>query len=155
MKAISYRGGIITFGIPANWKEEYEPEGGGTFYEKGKDTGTLRLNVITAKAPPGELPVDGYSYFSSKSLANGERLIKGQAGDGIKLSQISTQENGTPIDVYSWQVAHTAPPVKFYIASFTWTILTRQSSDPKFQKQIEMLTEEISKSVFHPDLGKL
>jgi hypothetical protein len=35
-KTIVYRGGIVRFRIPAHWIEEYEHEGGGTFYEEGQ-----------------------------------------------------------------------------------------------------------------------
>jgi hypothetical protein len=59
MKPIVYRGGIITFRVPATWKEEYEAEGGGTFYDDRPDSGTLRLNVLTFKAPEGKPAVDG------------------------------------------------------------------------------------------------
>ena len=33
LKTIKYRGGLVTFRVPAHWKEDYEPEGGGTFYD--------------------------------------------------------------------------------------------------------------------------
>ena len=46
LKTIEYRGGIARFQIPESWVEEYEPRGGGTFYEPGDDTGTLRINVL-------------------------------------------------------------------------------------------------------------
>lgn len=154
MKPISYRGGIITFRVPATWKEEHEPEGGGTFYDDRPDSGTLRLNVLTFKAPEGKLAADGYTHFAATPLKEGERLIRTSHGDGLKLSKKSTEEKGTKIDLYSWQLAHCAPPQKFYIASFTWTILSSQSSDPKFQQEIAFLIDEISRARFHPDLGK-
>jgi hypothetical protein len=155
MKSIVYRGGIITFRVPATWKEEYEAEGGGTFYDDRPDSGTLRLNVLTFKAPEGKLAVDGYAHFAATPLKEGERLIRTAHGDGLKLSKKSTEEKGTKIDLYSWQLAHCAPPEKFYIASFTWTILSTQSSDPKFQQEVAFLTDEISRAQFHSDLGKL
>jgi hypothetical protein len=40
MKTIRYRGGIVTFRIPAPWTEEYEEKGGGIFYDKDNDSGT-------------------------------------------------------------------------------------------------------------------
>ena len=46
-KPVIYRGGLVSFNIPSRWREEYELQGGGTFYEVGEDTGTLRLNVLT------------------------------------------------------------------------------------------------------------
>jgi hypothetical protein len=69
MKTIAYRGGVITFRVPSTWKEEYQPEGGGTFYDPRPGSGTLRLNFMTLKAPPGKLPVDGYHHFIQKPLS--------------------------------------------------------------------------------------
>ena len=153
MKTISYRGGLITFRVPATWKEEYQPEGGGTFYEDRPDAGTLRLNVITAKAPAGKLPSDGYSFFALKSFAKDERLTKTPHGDGMRIFKDATEERGTKIDLYCWEIAQCIPPETLRIATFTWTILASQSSDPKFQKEIEFLTNEISKAYFYPELG--
>jgi hypothetical protein len=47
MKTIRYRGGIVTFRIPAHWTEEYKEEGGGIFYDEDNDSGTLHLSVLT------------------------------------------------------------------------------------------------------------
>jgi hypothetical protein len=46
---IVYRGGIAHFHVPTSWVEEYEPAGGGTFYENKPGTGTLRVNVMDLK----------------------------------------------------------------------------------------------------------
>ena len=155
MKTIAYRGGVITFRLPATWKEEYQPEGGGTFFDDRPGSGTLRLNVLTFKAPEGKLPADGYAHFAGTPLKDGERLIRTPHGDGLKISKKSAEEDGTKMDLYFWQLAHCAPPQKFYIASFTWTILSTQSGDAKFQKEIAFLTDEISRAYFSPDLAKL
>lgn len=155
MKTISYRGGVITFSIPANWKEEYEPKGGGTFYNTAPDSGTLRLNVLTAKTPEGKLPADGYHYLAEEPLAKGERLSKTERGDGIKFERTLAEEEGEKIVLYTWQIAHCAPPDKLYIAVFTWTILASQDGEPKFKKEIELIDGEIAKAYFHADLGKL
>jgi hypothetical protein len=76
-------------------------------------------------------------------------------GDGVKVFKKEVEEKKTLLDMYCWTVAHCAPPKKLYLANFTWVILHGQSSDPKFQKEIEFLTEEISKAYFHSDLGRL
>lgn len=46
LKTIQYRGRVAEFVIPAHWHAEYEPTGGGTFYEDASESGTLRLNVL-------------------------------------------------------------------------------------------------------------
>ncbi|HSI65722.1 MAG TPA: hypothetical protein VLE43_21530, partial [Candidatus Saccharimonadia bacterium] len=45
-KTVTYRGGVVVFDLPARWVEEYEPSGGGTFYEDTPQSGTLRLSVL-------------------------------------------------------------------------------------------------------------
>src|SRR5262245_5238768 len=53
MKTIRYRGGVVNFRIPAHWEEEYEEEGGGTFYDEDVDAGTfeLRTMLLSSKDP--------------------------------------------------------------------------------------------------------
>jgi hypothetical protein len=46
-----YRGGIVTFRIPAHWCEEYSDMEGGTFYGDHSQSGTLRLTIITVEKP--------------------------------------------------------------------------------------------------------
>lgn len=152
MKTIAYRGGVITFLIPKHWKEEYQPEGGGTFYDDRPDAGTLRLNVISAKAPPGKLPPDGLSHFTAKPAKDGERLSKTWHGDGMKFYRQEATEEGQKIYLYTWEVAHCVPPDELHIAIFTWTILARQAVDAKSKKEIDLIDAEISKAYFHRDL---
>lgn len=154
MKTIAYRGGVISFRIPSDWKEEYQPEGGGMFYSERPGAGTLRLNVLTFEAPAGKLAADGYSHCAASPLAPGERLIKTALSDGVKVYKKEIEEEGTKLDMYCLTIAHCAPPRKLYLANFTWVILRSQRSDPKFQKEIELLTEEITTAHFHPDLVK-
>src|SRR4051812_3480828 len=51
MKTVVYRGGVVTFCIPAHWQEEYSDLKGGAFYEDRRGSGTLRLQVITMRTP--------------------------------------------------------------------------------------------------------
>jgi hypothetical protein len=149
MKTISYRGGVITFRVPATWKEEYQPEGGGTFYDDRPGSGTLRLNIITAKAPAGKVLVDGYHHFTEKPLQEGERLSKTERNDGILFSREPAEEESQKLMLYTWKIAHCVSPDELHIAIFTWTILASQDPDPKFKRAIEFIGDEISKAFFH------
>lgn len=101
---IRYRGGLFDFAIPKCWHEEYEPEAGGTFHELGDDTGTLRLNVITAQPPrpiesaheillamqgmPGERLENGNAWMSgiSRSVERGQPIsIRGRCSTGLDI----------------------------------------------------------------------
>ena len=153
MKTISYRGGVITFRIPAAWKEEYQPEGGGAFYDNNRaESGTLRLNVITFRAPAGKLPPDGLAYFTGEPKAKEARLSKTLHSDGLKFYRRDAEEAGEKLHVYTWQIAHCTPPDTLRVAIFTWTLLAAQSGDAEFKKEVEILDGEIAKAQFHPGL---
>lgn len=155
MKTIEYRGGILAFRIPSNWREEYEEDGGGTFYEDNPDTGTLRLNVLTFKAPIGELPASGYKYFASNPLQKGVEIVRLPSGDGMKKYRKDAEEDDQTLHIYYWEISHCAPPQKLYIAVFSWTILEFQSADMQFLEEINMISRELEQVRFHPELGKM
>lgn len=155
MKMIEYRGGVVSFRIPSHWTEEYEENGGGTFYEDSPDSGTLRLNILTFKNSTGKLPNCGYDEMARKPTAEGAEIVRLPSGDGMKKYRDQIIESGEPLDLYYWEIAHIAPPDKYYLAVFSWTILTVQSGVKKFQDEIQMITHELQQIKFHPDLGSL
>lgn len=120
-KQINYREGLIVFVLPKSWLEKYEPDGGGTFYEEGPDTGTLRLNVITAKSPePVTLASVSISLLAAK-YPPAEVLPNGNVF-GKRTSR--SDENGHAITTFSWVIAQATPPNDIWIASFAYTVLT-------------------------------
>ena len=112
----------------------------------------MRLNLITAKAPKGKLPLNGYQYLTERPRAQGERVCISKRGDGIKFEKKQAEEGSQKLILYSWEVVHCAPPNKIYIAVFTWTTLASQDREPKFKSEIRLINGEISKAYFHPDL---
>lgn len=154
LKTIVYRGGIVRFKIPAKWVEEYEEDGGGTFYQNRPDSGTLRLNILTARAPDdieGDLPVHALSTLPD---VNPEEITKLATGNALVRSLERTEEQGHKITLYWWYLANTVPPNHMRIANFSYTILTSQENLDSFRKEIELLDEQIKHAVFHPELGE-
>jgi hypothetical protein len=153
LKTISYRGGLVTFRIPAHWKEEYEPEGGGTFYEDTPDSSTFRLQTITLKSPSpviAESAPDVLSTLRQAATAPVERLPSGCAL--IRYTQ-SSVERGEGLLITYWSVAHIVPPYHARIANFSYTLLERQRDDARFQRELELLDREVRASIFSPELG--
>lgn len=154
LKTIAYRGGIVRFKIPADWVEEYEEDGGGTFYQNRPDSGTLRLNILTARAPDdieGDLSVQTLLCLSDVTP---EKITKLANGNAIARWLERTEEQGHKITLYWWYLANTVPPNHVRIASFSYTILTSQEDLDSFKEKIELLDEQIKHAVFHPELGE-
>ena len=154
LKEINYRGGVVKFKIPSNWKEEYEENGGGIFYEDAPDTGTLRLNIITMQAPPdvkGNLPVQALSGISGVDQKNIEMLANGNA---LAHAVQRSEEQGTKITLYWWYLANHVPPSYVRMANYSYTILTSKENDKQTKAELELLEEQIKNAVFHPELGK-
>jgi len=150
-KTINYRGGILNFRIPASWKEEYEPQGGGTFYEDTPDSGTLRLNVMTAKAPmpitlesaPDILAGLVRSSADPEPLANNCALVRYEQ---------RAEEQGQPLHITHWSVAQPLPPSHARIATFSYTMRAHQRNDPQLMAEVDMLDREIRAVTFYPAL---
>jgi hypothetical protein len=151
-KTITYRGGLVTFRIPSHWREEYEPDGGGTFYNEDPDSGTLRLNVLTAKAPmpittqsaPDILAGLVHTSAAAEPLANNCALVRYEQ---------RTEEQGHPLIITFWSVAQPLPPSHARIATFSYTMRAHQRNDPQFQAELEMLDREIRALTFAPILA--
>jgi hypothetical protein len=153
LKTISYRGGLVTFQIPAHWKEEYEPEGGGTFYEDAADSPIFRLQTLTFKSPSpitAEFAPDVLSSRGKSETAPVERLASGCAL--VRYTQ-SVVDRGEQLLIIYWSVAHVIPPYHARIANFSYTLLERQRDDARFQRELELLDREVRASIFSPELG--
>ena len=143
----------MTFRIPAHWKEEYEPEGGGTFYDDTRDSATFRLQTMTFKAPSpitAEFATNVLLSLREAATAPIERLPNGCAL--IRYAQ-SGEDRGHRLLITYWSVAHIVPPNHARIANFSYTILERQGGDVRFQRELELLDREVRTSVFSPELG--
>ena len=146
LKTVSYRGGIAQFSIPDSWIEEYEPTGGATFYEDSKDSGTLRLDVLEFKS-------DGSSETMIQDLINNQHYKPIQDSLAILRETKSTVEDGETLDIYSWNVAVPVPPNSIRLAVFSYTILQSQSSEPSFQREIELLGHSFRDAEYSKDAG--
>jgi hypothetical protein len=145
-KEIVYRGGVVTYSIPNHWIEQYDPSGGATFYEDRPDTGTLRLNVVTAK---------GRSTRAGDFAMEAIRTIKKLRSDDIEvLSQGSvlaktvkgTSEQGHPITISSWYLARSIPREGARVAIFAYTVLSANETLPKTDNDLAFLETSIRRA---------
>ena len=99
MKLINYRGGVVRFSLPIGWVEEYEPLGGGTFYEDRLDSGTLRLNVLEFESPDKsaeDMAQQALQAFETILLPSGFQMRKRVA---------PAIENNEALNIHRWEVA--------------------------------------------------
>jgi len=152
LKTIHYRGGVVRFRIPADWKEEYEADGGGTFFKDVPDSGTFRLSVLTMRSPSEVKSNSAAAILSSlRQASNGvENLPNGSAI--IHFVQ-EVEEHGENISVSYWLLANPLPPDHARIANFSYTILKRQRTDPRFQDELKLLDREVRAVVFASEIG--
>ncbi len=154
LKTVSYGGGIVTFRIPVHWFEEHAPEGGGTFYDDAPNSGTLRLDVITARAPfpvsltsaPDVLSSLGLAVNPVEKLPNGCALVRRTE---------SPVDRGNRLFITYWSVAHVLPPYHARVATFSYTLLEEQRDEAVFRRELELLDREVRASVFSPELGEV
>ncbi len=149
-KEIKFHEGAVTFSIPKHWIEEYELEGDGIFYEKGKNTTKLRVNVITVNLP---IPVAANSGARALCILKDmkppeiENLPNGNAL--ARLIERTTEE-GLPVTIYKWYVAHPIPPQHVRMATFFYTLPSSLEESPKTAAELQFLEGSIRNTQFHP-----
>ena len=128
--------------IPATWREEYEPDGGATFYEEGDGTGTLRLNVLsferkssTARDPSEDFPED---------LKPGVRL---------RHNRKEAEEHGAEILLYRWEVLVAVPPDRWRLVCFTHTVLGSSVESAATRKELRMVDSLVREAEYSTAAG--
>ena len=147
LKIINYRGGIARFRVPSSWVEEYDPAGGGTFYEDGPDTGTLRINVMGFEKPEG-----GPSSDTPQALLarlDGACEVQ-QRPDGVAIARSSRTalEKGVQLLIRTWQIGVQVTPKHFRLLVFTYTILAEKGHKPALQQELDLLDKLIAEGEY-------
>lgn len=150
-KQINYRGGLAVFSLPDSWTEEYEPEGGGVFYAPGEDTGTLRLDVITAKSPNPAKCCSAGEVLSKIGHPQSEYL---PAGYAMSKHVSWEMDRGVPITIYWWYVASAVEPDHVRIASFSYSVMSSQERTVRTLADLSFLESSIRNIRFNPVLGE-
>ena len=168
LKEIVYRGGIVRFRVPADWGEEDDPQAGGTFYSHIAGAGTLKLKVVALEAaedspdfkakvttilktmptqPPTALKV--LKSFFRKEIPPDNPIEELENGNSMTKYIQKMMESGNALDVYFWTIANVVSQRKARVATFSFTILERLSSDLEMKKTIEVLDHEIRTCKFY------
>jgi hypothetical protein len=155
MKTIRYRGGTVTFRIPEHWEEEYEEEGGGTFYDADTDAGTFRLSTLLLSSPT---PV---TTHSARELAAGraakESGTLSDLGGGNWLVEYvhEVEEDGEPLTVRYWEITNPVPPKHIRIALFSYSVATDllDCEDEDVTGELALLAREVRACAFAKVVG--
>lgn len=146
-KTIVYRGGIVKFDIPAHWLEEYDPEGGGTFYDDVPSTGTLRLNVIGFRISPDRQLAD-----HMQTIMERDGFEPLQAGLGLRQRRLTGSEDSEDLLFYRWEVLIPVPPDEFSIACFAHTVEASQEQDELTKQEIAFIDASVRKATYYQGL---
>jgi hypothetical protein len=150
LKTIQYRGGLARFQVPATWIEEYEPRGGGTFYEPGDDTGTLRINLLDFKTQSNVSlsPPNAFELLTrTRPASETEQLPNGTA---ISRYVAEADEAGEHLLLYRWQIGICVSATHFRIVVFTYTIVAGQERSPQMQDELKLLNKLIISGEYPP-----
>lgn len=147
LKMISYRGGLVYFALPAAWREEYQPDGGGTFYDDRPGSGTLRLNVLSFSSkdvPAKQMAATAFQKGSFELLQDGFPLRK---------SVVAAEEKGHKLHLHSWEIAVPVQPNSLRIVAFRHTVLAEQEQDPLIVQELEFIDKSVRVATFSQEPG--
>ena len=147
-KEVRFQDGLVVFAVPATWLEEYDDvEGTGTYYDDSPETGTLRLSVLSVRAPANlstVSPADAIRAAGTQAL---ELLPSGAA---LTKSVSRTSENGVPITLHHWRVAQTVGPNSVRIAIFSYTVASSREGSQSTDAEIAQVEQSVRGVIFGP-----
>ena len=146
LKLVSYRGGIAAFEVPDSWVEEYEPKGGGTFYEPRDDSGTLRVNVLGFESETETAPRMARSALKDANAQSAQ-------GFPLRYEVGEAREDGERLEIHRWHVAIPVLPHSIRMAIFSYTILFGQQSEPRIAEELRTVDTSIRRAIFSVEQG--
>jgi len=142
-KTISYRGGLVAFEIPNTWTDEYDRDGGGTFYSKDPGSGTLRLNVLSvARNTPTSLA------DAAKEIFRGGDHQTLPSGNPVRRFVKRVEERGTPLELHRWEVLVPVSSIQLRLACFTHAVLASQSDSVQATRELAIIESAVSTARF-------
>jgi hypothetical protein len=154
LKKISYRGGVVEFSIPANWKAESEHDGRGIFYEDSPDSGALRLSVVTGKSPTPINDKSASDALRGLRQAQSHQVEPLTNGNSLLYYSEPATESGHKLHMVYWIVANPVRPDHIRIAIFSYTLLEGQQERQRFKEELALLDAQIRKAEFSQELGE-
>jgi hypothetical protein len=149
LKPVVYRGGIVSFGIPLAWREEFASDGGGMFYEDKPDSGTLRLNVLSfEKKEP--MPLEA----ATKEIFGGGYEIL-PAGFPIRRYVKKEEERATPLHLHRWEVLVPVLPNRWRLVCFTHTILAAHEESSGSINELQLVDAIVRQANYSTEPGAL
>jgi hypothetical protein len=152
-----YRGGIVCFRLPADWVEEYDESGGGTFYKPVENSGTLHLTVLLLEEPAGK-PVNNGSAadaLAGSAEKHGVPVVPMRDGFAMISYDAQTEDKGRSLKCRHWLIAQCLPPKNVRVAIFTYTLLAKQFDDPSSAPELAWIAREIGLADFASEVGEI
>jgi hypothetical protein len=148
----------VRFVIPRHWVEEYEPEGGGTFYEDMPDSGTLRLRVMEFEysKPAEEMARIALEKDDGPLRERGATPIVRSvlpSGFGMRRYVWPAVEGDEKLNLHRWEVMVPLQPHTLRIVLFAHTVLAGQEEDPYIAAELESIDEAIRAAEYSQEEG--
>lgn len=156
MKTIQYRGGVVAFRIPSFWTEEYQEEGGGTFYDEFEDTGTLRLNTIVVSSKQPVTTHQARAMAAKRAAIEGGTVEDVGGGNWLTTYTQTTEGDGDgpPLTIRYWEITNPVPPNHLRVALFSYSVATDILEDEDVTAELEMLEQELRGCRFAATIGQ-
>jgi hypothetical protein len=148
MKVIDYRGGLVRVALPAHWTEEYEPDGGATFFDPSIEAVTLRLHVLTFKSKHPLRRSESAAIFDGRASSDGASVTQALDEQSLLICcPKAFAEKGEALELHSWQLGRVAPPDTVRIAVFATTVLVESPPSEATQTTLTMLLDQVRNAI--------
>ena len=144
-----FQGGVLNFSVPRPWLEEFTEDGDMVCFLEREDSPVLRVSIITMQAPPGEKELSPQKVLASIDVPGLEPVaVKIPVSMALGRLVELVEEEGVPLKIHHWYLAHVVPPRYAHVALFSYSYLQSQQGDCEIEETADLLEDLIAKARF-------
>jgi hypothetical protein len=138
MKTVNYQRGLVSFDIPAHWREDTDPAGSARFYDDSDDTGTMRLNVLSFGRKTSQTIEDtARDVFRDQPY----EMLPGKLP--MRHALTMEDEGGESLQVHRWDVLVAVSPQQWRLVCFGYTGLASAEGEARTQEEFRIVDHAV------------
>jgi hypothetical protein len=114
--------GVLSFRIPAHWRQADEPDDTLAFFDGAAETGVLRVRLFTFTSPQRVGPGVAREQLAAMDPAPGQRLETLPTGASLRTHREEAEASGERTVMHLWILAREDPPHRLRLAVFSLSL---------------------------------
>lgn len=142
-RGVTLPDGVLSFRVPAQWREAEEPDGTRVYFDVGADTGVLRVKLFTFTSEQQVGPHEARRQLEIMDPVPGQRLEDLPTGAFLRTQREESEAGGERTVMHLWLLARADSAHRLRLAVFSLSLPAARASELEARRVIRELDREV------------